>query len=151
MVKFCTSYNFYSRSCTRCNLYKLFVQAATCTGFLYELQLVQYLNLYIKYIMQFHLTTGPHSVSHSTAGEVILGGYTLPNDTVIIPDIYSIHMNPDLWEDPEEFKPERFIDAEGKLSKPQHFIPFSIGKVLLLKSTLYTCQLFLLDSSNLLL
>ena len=67
-------------------------------------------------------------MSHSTAGDVTIGGYTLRNDTVIIPDIYSIHMNPDLWDDPEEFRPERFIDADGKISKPPYFIPFSIGK-----------------------
>ena len=36
--------------CTSCNLYKLFVQVATCIDFLYKLQLVQNLNLYIKYI-----------------------------------------------------------------------------------------------------
>ena len=57
-----------------------------------------------------------------------LGDYTLPNDTVIIPDIYSIHMDPDLWENPEEFRPERFIDVEGKIQRPAHFIPFSIGE-----------------------
>ena len=64
---------------------------------------------------------------HSTDGEVTLGGYTLPNDTLIIPDLYSIHMNPDLWQDPEEFRPERFLDADEKITKPPYFIPFSIG------------------------
>ena len=33
-----------------CNLYKLLVQVETCTGFLYKLQLVQNLNLYITHI-----------------------------------------------------------------------------------------------------
>ena len=50
MVKFCTSYTLYRQSCTSCNLYKLFVQVATCTGILYKLQLIQNLNLYITYI-----------------------------------------------------------------------------------------------------
>ena len=85
------------------------------------------------YIIQFYITAAPHALNHSTDGEVTVGGYTLPNDTVIIPDIYSIHMTPDLWEDPEEFRPERFIDADGKISKPPHFIPFSIGKVVCYK------------------
>ena len=56
-MKFCTSYNLYSLSCTSCNLYKLLVQVATCTAVLYKLQLVQNLNLYITYIFfgkQFH-------------------------------------------------------------------------------------------------
>ena len=36
----------------------LFVQVATCTDFLYKLQLVQNLNLYITYIMQFMVYPG---------------------------------------------------------------------------------------------
>ena len=33
-----------------CNLYELLVQVATCTGFLYNLQLVRNLSLYVTYI-----------------------------------------------------------------------------------------------------
>ena len=50
MVKFCTSYNLYSQSCTSCNWYNLLVQVTTCTGSLYD-QLVQNLNLYRAYIL----------------------------------------------------------------------------------------------------
>lgn len=36
-------------------------------------------------------------------------------------------MDPKLWENPEEFMPERFL-RDGKVHKPDHFIPFSVGK-----------------------
>ena len=50
-------YNLYSQSCMSCNLYKLLVQVATYTGFLYKLQLVQNLNLYITYIKVWYKNT----------------------------------------------------------------------------------------------
>ena len=42
-----------------------------------------------------------------------------------------MHMDPDVWENPEEFRPSRFLDADGSLLKPQEFIPFQTGKVFL--------------------
>ena len=42
------------RFCTSFNLYRFLVQVATCTGFLYKLQLVQNLNLYITYCNKFY-------------------------------------------------------------------------------------------------
>lgn len=36
-------------------------------------------------------------------------------------------MSPDLWTDPEEFQPERFISG-GRLLKPEHFLPFGGGR-----------------------
>ena len=38
-----------------------------------------------------------------------------------------MHFDPDLFESPEEFMPERFLDKEGKFVKSPHVIPFSIG------------------------
>lgn len=33
----------------------------------------------------------------------------------------------DYWGDPEAFRPERFIDNDGKLFMPEQFLPFSFG------------------------
>ena len=47
---------------------------------------------------------------------------------------YEIHHNPANWEDPEEFRPERFLDQHGKLLSNTHifnkmpFVPFGRGK-----------------------
>lgn len=37
-------------------------------------------------------------------------------------------MDQEYWKDPYVFRPERFIDAEGKLIQDPHFMPFGIGK-----------------------
>jgi cytochrome P450 family 307 subfamily A len=36
-------------------------------------------------------------------------------------------MSPKLWDQPENFSPERFIVA-GRLVKPEHFLPFGGGR-----------------------
>lgn len=47
---------------------------------------------------------------------------------MIIPLQWAIHMNPNYWENPNEFIPERFISPDGFLIKPCAFIPFQTGK-----------------------
>jgi cytochrome P450 family 135 len=37
-------------------------------------------------------------------------GHEYPADTVLMPCIYLVHRDPDLYPDPEEFRPERFLD-----------------------------------------
>lgn len=36
-------------------------------------------------------------------------------------------MSSELWEEPEKFMPERFL-KDGKLVKPEHFLPFGGGR-----------------------
>lgn len=36
-------------------------------------------------------------------------------------------MSPALWDEPEKFEPKRFL-SDGRLLKPDHFIPFGMGR-----------------------
>ncbi len=75
-------------------------------------------------------------------------GFTLPPNTHVIPLLYAIHMDPELWPEPEAFRPERFLSADGsELVKPEHFIPFGIGQRMCLGNQLAEKELFLLFSS----
>ena len=53
-----------------------------------------------------------------------IGGYDLPAGSIVAPCIYLTHRRPDLWSDPEEFKPERFI---ARRTDPYTFFPFGGG------------------------
>lgn len=60
--------------------------------------------------------------------DVSLRGYKIPQGTQIVPLLHAVHMDPTLWDEPEAFKPERFLSAEGKIERPEFFIPFGVGK-----------------------
>jgi cytochrome P450 family 307 subfamily A len=56
-----------------------------------------------------------------------LAGFAVKAGTLIFINNYDLNMSESLWEAPEKFEPERFI-SNGKLLKPDHFIPFGIGR-----------------------
>ncbi|RXG60015.1 cytochrome P450 2L1, partial [Armadillidium vulgare] len=50
-------------------------------------------------------------------------------DAIVLPSILLCHNDPDYWEDPKSFKPERFITSDGKLDiNKEGFLPFSLGR-----------------------
>lgn len=53
-----------------------------------------------------------------------IGGRTLPSGAVAMPCIYLTHHREDVWPEPNEFKPERFL---SKKPTPWEFFPFGGG------------------------
>lgn len=71
----------------------------------------------------------PLGTTHVTTRCIQLNGYTIPKNTQVIPLLHAVHMNPDKWDEPEAFRPERFLSADGsKIVKPDNFMPFSVGQ-----------------------
>jgi len=54
-----------------------------------------------------------------------LGGYALPSGTVILAGIYMAHTRPDVYEDPREFRPERFLGDSAP--ETYSWVPFGGG------------------------
>ncbi len=44
--------------------------------------------------------------------------------------LYNVLHDEKVWPEPNELKPERFLDEEGQFVKKQEWIPFSMGKLL---------------------
>jgi cytochrome P450 len=53
-----------------------------------------------------------------------LGGCDLPTDVVVAPCIYLTHHRADLWPNPDQFDPDRFL---SKKPSPYEFFPFGGG------------------------
>ncbi|XP_055351713.1 cytochrome P450 2J2-like [Paramacrobiotus metropolitanus] len=71
----------------------------------------------------------PFGVMHMAEKDTTLAGYDIPQGTWIMPNLHYIHHDDTLWENPNEFIPERFLTSDGKTLKcPDYLIPFSVGK-----------------------
>lgn len=72
----------------------------------------------------------PLGVPHIATRHSTLGGYEIPEGTMLLANIWAVHHDPDIWKNPHEFTPERFFDENGNLAQPKEYIPFSVGKEL---------------------
>ncbi|XP_039258473.2 cytochrome P450 2U1-like [Styela clava] len=72
-------------------------------------------------------TSAPLGVFHKNNEETNINGYTIPINTTIVPNIWAVHYDTKYFENPREFRPERFLDSDEKFCRSNHVIPFSIG------------------------
>ena len=87
------------------------------------------------------------SVPHKTTVDTTLQGYSIPKGTTVLTkcNLWSLHHDPEIWDDPDAFRPERFLDEEGNFLPPKadRFLPFSAGRRVCLGESLARIELFL--------
>lgn len=70
----------------------------------------------------------PLGISHRAICDTELFGYKIPKGTIVLPSLYSIHMDPKYWKDPLAFRPERFLDNNKRIAADEKFFaPFGYG------------------------
>jgi len=92
-------------------------------------------------------TVVPMGTTHATDRTVELEGHIIPKNTHVIPLLHGVHMDPEVWEEPEVFRPERFLTEDGKLHKPKHFMPFGAGQRMCLGDKIAEMELQLFFTS----
>ncbi|XP_078165716.1 desmethyl-deoxy-podophyllotoxin synthase-like isoform X1 [Carex rostrata] len=87
-----------------------------------------YLQCVIKETMRMH-TPGPLLIPRLCKESCQVLGYTIPTGARIVINAWALGRNPEYWNDPDEFKPERFetssIDFKGQNFE---FLPFGAGR-----------------------
>lgn len=76
----------------------------------------------IKESLRLHPPTA--AVGRRLTKPVTLEGYEIPAGVLVVPCMYLTHRRPDLYPEPDRFKPERFID---KKTDPYEWLPFGGG------------------------
>ena len=75
-------------------------------------------------------STVPVAVANAMRNTSI-GGFHIPKGTLVLLDLWQINHDGKEWSQPEEFKPERFLDAEENFvgwNKFNSFLPFGLGR-----------------------
>ncbi|XP_066265251.1 cytochrome P450 1A5-like [Branchiostoma lanceolatum] len=78
-----------------------------------------------------HTSAVPMSIPHLTTKDTKLNGYTLPKDTIVFANLWSVGHDRRIWGDPSSFRPERFLDPTGTAldaAAVEKNLPFSAGK-----------------------
>ncbi|XP_015882508.3 phenylacetaldehyde oxime monooxygenase CYP71AN24 [Ziziphus jujuba] len=92
-----------------------------------DINQMDYLKCVVKETLRLH-PAGPLNF-RETRESLKLGGYDIPPKTKVILNIWAIQMDPNFWDKPEEFVPERFqnnqVDFKGQ---DFQFIPFGSGR-----------------------
>ncbi|GAB4852272.1 hypothetical protein Ancab_016464 [Ancistrocladus abbreviatus] len=70
----------------------------------------------------------PLLIPHFSSGECVIEGYRVPKGTVLLVNVWAIHRSPSVWKDPEDFKPERFMEAQASDGEGFKFLPFGMGR-----------------------
>lgn len=77
---------------------------------------------------QRYLILAPLGVPHKTLEDVSVNEYRIPKDTFVIFDYYSAHNDEAYWEQPDVFRPQRFLDECGQFRRNNYSLPFGLGK-----------------------
>jgi cytochrome P450 len=91
----------------------------------------------------------PMGVPHVPISDMKLGRHTVPEGSMVIPNLFAMHTDPkgEFSPNPLEFDPEgHFLDEEGNVKKPLGFLPFGAGRRICLGEQLAKNNLFLIAS-----
>ncbi|KAG1744920.1 cytochrome P450 [Suillus paluster] len=70
----------------------------------------------------------PMGMPHSTTKDVIWENYIIPAGTTVFGHQWSIGRDPEIFPDPHTFKPDRWLDAEGRFRDDLKFFPYGFGR-----------------------
>ncbi|XVE56698.1 hypothetical protein DITRI_Ditri04bG0031600 [Diplodiscus trichospermus] len=93
-----------------------------------DINKMEYLKCVVKETLRLH-PPGPFLLPREISTSCKLGGYDIPSNTTVMVNVWAIQRDPNWWENPEEFIPERFennpVDFHGQ---DFQLIPFGCGR-----------------------
>jgi len=110
-------------------------------------QRLPYLEAICKELVRWQMVT-PLGAPHASCQDDIYRGYFIPKGTTMVANAWAILHDPETYPDPEEFKPERFLDKNGRFrDDPTLGLVFGVGKRICPGRHLVDASLFIVISS----
>ncbi|KAJ5994575.1 hypothetical protein N7451_010299 [Penicillium sp. IBT 35674x] len=87
-----------------------------------------YVNAVVKEVFRWHPVV-PMGIPHMSTADDMYDGYYIPKGSLLMPNIWGMMHDPTLYHDPLAFKPERFLDVDGREPEadPHNFV-FGFGR-----------------------
>ncbi|KAI0740353.1 cytochrome P450 [Earliella scabrosa] len=95
-----------------------------------DLESLHYTRALVKELLRWHVVT-PVGLPHRVVSDDEYNGYLIPAGATIVPSVWAMSRDPEMYPDPDHFIPQRFLnkhghlDAEGK--DPADFV-FGFGR-----------------------
>ncbi|MBB5160420.1 cytochrome P450 [Mycobacterium sp. AZCC_0083] len=67
------------------------------------------------------------AVGRMAMRDLAVGGYRIPRGTTLIAGVYAVHRDPQLWDNPSVFDPDRFTAANSRTRDRWQYLPFGAG------------------------
>nr|CAD7195135.1 unnamed protein product [Timema douglasi] len=91
--------------------------------------------------------TVPGSWCDTSECAVVITGSSTVEGTRIIINLFDLHMDRKYWGDPDNFRPERFLESSGTVRKDEALLPFGQGKRSCVGESLARVNLFITFTS----
>ncbi|KAJ8494799.1 hypothetical protein ONZ45_g13113 [Pleurotus djamor] len=77
-----------------------------------------YIRAIVKEVLRWRPAT-PMGIPHSSQKADTYGAYSIPEESLVIANVWGLNHDPEVYgNDSDEFRPERFLDSEGKIAIP---------------------------------
>ncbi|KAJ3754463.1 cytochrome P450 [Lentinula raphanica] len=89
-----------------------------------------YVTALVKEVLRWH-DPAPISLTHRVTEDDIYKGYLIPKGSFVVSNLWALLHDPEIFTDPMEFKPERFLRPDGTLNpeiRDPRDVIFGIGR-----------------------
>ncbi|KAI0291302.1 cytochrome P450 [Russula brevipes] len=91
-------------------------------------QRLPYIEAICKELTRWQMVT-PMGVPHASTKDDIYKGFFIPKGSLVMANAWAVLHNPDLYPDPERFKPERFLNKGGAFQDdPTISLAYGVGR-----------------------
>jgi len=97
----------------------------------------------INEVLRYGCTVGL-TIQHRTTCATTISDYNIPENTIVLANLYGISRDPTAWEEPENFMPKRFLNESlTSLVRHEAFLFFGVGKRFCIGEQLARNEIFL--------